>query len=60
MGNSVEEEVQSGVRTQRVNNNSGFYQPNSGGFTHGFSNSVEDPFGFRYPIQQGNGFGFRQ
>lgn len=56
-GNSVDEEVQSGVRNQRVEN-SGLFQQNSNGFAQGFGNSV-DPFGIRYPTQQG-GFGFRQ
>ncbi|KAE9458132.1 hypothetical protein C3L33_09953, partial [Rhododendron williamsianum] len=56
-GNSVDEEVQSGVRNQRVEN-SGLFQQNSNGFAQGFGNSV-DPFGIRYPSQQG-GFGFRQ
>ncbi|GLT69373.1 hypothetical protein SLA2020_415300 [Shorea laevis] len=55
--NSVEEEVQSGFRTQRVDN-SGFFQQNPGVLTQNFTNSV-DPFGFRYPTQP-NGFGFRQ
>lgn len=56
-GNSVDEEVQSGVRNQRVEN-SGLFQQNSNVFSQGFGNSV-DPFGIRYPTQQG-GFGFRQ
>ncbi|KAJ4847795.1 hypothetical protein Tsubulata_009914 [Turnera subulata] len=60
MANSVEEEVQSGVRTQRVNN-SGYYSHNSGVLTqHNFTNSL-DPYGFRYSAQPGGGgFGFRQ
>lgn len=58
MGNSVEEEVQSGVRTQRVGN-SMFFQQNSGVLTQNFSNSL-DPYGFRYSTQPGCGFGFRQ
>ncbi|KAK7324596.1 hypothetical protein VNO77_28290 [Canavalia gladiata] len=53
-GNPLEEEVQSDVKTQRVDN-SGFFQNE---FTQGLSNSV-DPFGFRYPVQP-IGFGFRQ
>ncbi|XVF04151.1 hypothetical protein REPUB_Repub05bG0057400 [Reevesia pubescens] len=57
VGNSVEEEVQSGLRTQRVDN-SGFFQQNSSVLTQNFSNSI-DPYGFRYPTQPG-GFGFRQ
>ncbi|XP_044506544.1 NAC domain-containing protein JA2L-like [Mangifera indica] len=55
--NVMDEEVQSGIRNQRVDN-SGFFPQNSGVMTQNFSNSV-DPFGFRYPIQQG-AFGFRQ
>lgn len=55
--NSVEEEVQSGLRTQRADN-SGLFQPNSAVLTQSnFSNRV-DPYGFRYPTQS-NGFGFR-
>ncbi|KAJ1402718.1 NAC domain [Sesbania bispinosa] len=57
MGKPVEEEVQSGVRTQRVEN-SGFFQRGPNDFTQGFSNSV-DPYGFRYPVQP-VGFGFGQ
>ncbi|XVF78169.1 hypothetical protein PTKIN_Ptkin14bG0108000 [Pterospermum kingtungense] len=57
VGNSVEQEVQSGVRTQRIDN-SGFFQQNSSVLTQNFSNSTE-PYGFRYPTQLG-GFGFRQ
>lgn len=54
IGNSLDEEVQSGLRsTQRVDN-LGFYQTN----TQNYSNSL-DPYGFRYPAQSG-GFGFRQ
>ncbi|KAJ4726261.1 NAC domain containing protein [Melia azedarach] len=53
----VEEEVQSGLRSQRVDN-TGFYHQNSGMMNQpNFSNSV-DPYGFRYPTQP-NGFGFR-
>ena len=48
-----EDEVQSGVSS------SGFYQPSSNGLAHGFGNSVNDPYGFRYPGQT-MGFGFRQ
>ncbi|XP_050220532.1 NAC domain-containing protein JA2L-like [Mercurialis annua] len=54
----MEEEVQSGVRTHRVDN-SGFSQQNSSMLTQNFSNSL-DPYGFRYPTQSINGFGFRQ
>ncbi|KAK8643843.1 hypothetical protein V6N13_013120 [Hibiscus sabdariffa] len=57
-GNSVEEEVQSGLRTQRVDNWVHFQQNSSGLMTHNFSNSI-DPYGFRYPTQPG-GFGFNQ
>ncbi|GMI63658.1 Arabidopsis NAC domain containing protein 72, RESPONSIVE TO DESICCATION 26 [Hibiscus trionum] len=57
-GNSVEEEVQSGVRSQRVDNSMLFQQNSSGLMTQNFSNSI-DPYGFRYPTQPG-GFGFRQ
>lgn len=56
--NSIEEEVHSGVRTQRVDN-VGVFQQNSGLSTHNFSNPL-DPYGFRYSAQSGNGFGFRQ
>ncbi|KAK1549643.1 hypothetical protein Q3G72_021687 [Acer saccharum] len=49
--NSVDEEVQSGLRTQ-------YLQQNSGMLNQNFSNSL-DPYGFRYPNQPG-GFGFRQ
>ncbi|PPR82404.1 hypothetical protein GOBAR_AA38310 [Gossypium barbadense] len=58
IGNSVEEEVQSGLRTQRADN-SGIFQQNSNVLnSHNFSNSI-DPYGFRCPTQSG-GFGFRQ
>ncbi|XP_022717045.1 NAC domain-containing protein 72-like [Durio zibethinus] len=57
VGKSVEEEVQSGLRTQRVDN-SGYLQQNSSVSTQNFSNSI-DPYGLRYPTQPG-GFGFRQ
>ncbi|KAJ6770464.1 putative proteinC DOMAIN-CONTAINING PROTEIN 72 [Salix purpurea] len=60
MGNSVEEEVQSGVRTQQRVGNSGFFQQNSGAMTPNFSSSFLDPYGFRYSTQPGSGFGFRQ
>ena len=53
----MEEEVQSGVRAQRVEN-SGFYQQNANVLTQGLSNSL-DPYGFRYPSQP-VGYGFRQ
>ncbi|KAL6975384.1 NAC domain-containing protein [Sarracenia purpurea var. burkii] len=51
LGSSVGEEVQSDVRTQRVEN-SGIYQQNTNGFTHCLSNSV-DPFGIGYRNQAG-------
>ncbi|XWS09950.1 hypothetical protein CRYUN_Cryun39dG0033800 [Craigia yunnanensis] len=57
VANSVEEEVQSGLITQQVDN-SGFFQQNSSLLTQSFSNSI-DPYGFRYPTQAG-GFVFRQ
>ncbi|KAI4333707.1 hypothetical protein L6164_018480 [Bauhinia variegata] len=57
MPSLMEEEVQSGVKSQRVDN-SGFYQQNSNVFTQGLSNSI-DPYGFRYPSEQ-IGYGFRQ
>ncbi|XP_027339852.1 NAC domain-containing protein 72-like isoform X2 [Abrus precatorius] len=52
-GNPLEDEVQSGVKIERLQN-PGYFQNE---FTQGFSNSV-DPFGFRYPVQP-VGFGFR-
>nr|WLK83182.1 NAC protein 8 [Casuarina equisetifolia] len=55
--NSVDEEVQSGPRTQRMEN-SGFFRPNPNMLSQTYSNSL-DPYGFRYPNQPG-GFGFRQ
>lgn len=58
VGNSVEQEVQSGLRTHQRVGNSGFFQQNSSSLTQNFSNST-DPYGFRYPTQPG-GFGFRQ
>lgn len=58
LGNSVEQEVQSGLRTHQRVGNSGFFQQNSSSLTQNFSNST-DPYGFRYPTQPG-GFGFRQ
>ncbi|XWS27974.1 hypothetical protein CRYUN_Cryun25bG0026300 [Craigia yunnanensis] len=57
VGNSVKEEVQSGLKPERVDN-SGFFQLNSSVLTQNFSNSI-DPYGFRYPTQPG-GFGFSQ
>ncbi|KAE8692283.1 hypothetical protein F3Y22_tig00110847pilonHSYRG00212 [Hibiscus syriacus] len=58
VGSSVEEEVQSGLRTQRVDNPVLFQQKSGGLMTQNFSNPV-DRYGFRYPTQWG-GFGFRQ
>ncbi|KAK8648464.1 hypothetical protein V6N13_129216 [Hibiscus sabdariffa] len=59
VGDSAEEEVQSGLRTQRADN-SGIFQQNSHVLNTGnnFSNSL-DPYGFRHPTQTG-GFGLRQ
>ncbi|GMP52874.1 hypothetical protein CsSME_00018539 [Camellia sinensis var. sinensis] len=56
-GSSVDEEVQSGRGTQRVEN-SGLFQQSANGFAQDFVNSV-DPSGIRYPFQPGL-FGFRQ
>nr|QMV47911.1 NAC transcription factor [Litchi chinensis]UKF18671.1 NAC transcription factor [Litchi chinensis] len=58
VGNSVDDEVQSGLRTQRVDN-SGFFQQNSGALSQSFVHSADPYGGFRYPTQAG-GFGFRQ
>ncbi len=55
-GNPMEEEVQSGLRNQRVVENSGFNQQNPNAFR--LLSGSNDPFGFGYPNQQG-GFGFR-
>ncbi|KAB1217220.1 NAC domain-containing protein 72 [Morella rubra] len=55
--NSVDEEVQSGSRTQRIEN-SGFFHQNSSALTQNYFNSI-DAYEFRYPNQPG-GFGFRQ
>ncbi|GLT67324.1 hypothetical protein SLA2020_396410 [Shorea laevis] len=56
--NSVEEEVQSGIRTHQRVENSGFFQQNPGLLTQNYSNSV-DALGFGYPTQT-SGFGFIQ
>lgn len=60
-GRNMEEEVESGVRNQRVDN-SGFLSSNSNSNTNnygqGFMSSI-DPFAIRYPTQPGN-LGFRQ
>ncbi|GFS39141.1 NAC domain containing protein 3 [Actinidia rufa] len=57
---SMEEEVQSGIRAQR-GENQGLFQQNPTGFTQGFANSI-DPFSIRYQTSQTplGGFGFRQ
>lgn len=54
---SMEEEVQSGVRTNRTVQNQGLFQQNSNFMTQCLSNPIE--FGFGYPNQP-TGFGFRQ
>ncbi|MFS7984481.1 putative transcription factor NAM family [Helianthus anomalus] len=56
---SVEDEVQSGIRSQRVDH-PGYFQSNLSPFGHSqsVSNTI-DPFGIRYPTQQGV-LGFRQ
>ncbi|KAG5255027.1 no apical meristem family protein [Salix suchowensis] len=60
MGNSVEEEVQSGVRTRLESaGNPGFFQQNSSVMPPNFPNSL-DPYWLRYSIQPGSGFGFKQ
>ncbi|PWA85747.1 NAC (No Apical Meristem) domain transcriptional regulator superfamily protein [Artemisia annua] len=56
-GRSLEDEVQSGIRSQRVDH-PGYFQSNLNLFTHN-QNITNDPFGIRYPTQQG-GMGFRQ
>ncbi|KAF4367148.1 NAC domain-containing protein 72 [Cannabis sativa] len=56
--NSMDEEVQSGLRNSQRIDNSGFYQTNSNVLTQNYSNSL-DPYGFRYPAHSA-GFGFRQ
>lgn len=55
---SIEDEVQSGIRSQRVDH-SGYFQSNLNPFgqTQSLSNTT-DPFAIRYPTQQG-GLGFR-
>lgn len=57
MGNSVEEEVQSGLRNQRVDN-SGLLQHNSAVLTQPNFCSPVDSYGLRHPTQS-SGFGFR-
>ncbi|GJS41224.1 NAC domain-containing protein 72-like protein [Tanacetum coccineum] len=56
-GRSLEDEVQSGIRSQRIDH-PGYFQSNLNPFTHN-QNIANDPFGIRYPTQQG-GMGFRQ
>ncbi|KAG6756481.1 hypothetical protein NC652_028198 [Populus alba x Populus x berolinensis] len=60
MGTSVEEEVQSGVRTQLRDGNSGAFQQNSGVMTPNFSSTLLDPYELRYSTQPGSGYGFRR
>ncbi|KAK6134504.1 hypothetical protein DH2020_031738 [Rehmannia glutinosa] len=55
--NVMDEEVQSGVRAQRVDR-PGYFQQNAGLFAPDFSNAF-DPFVVRCPTQTG-GLGFRQ
>ncbi|KAI3769249.1 hypothetical protein L6452_00350 [Arctium lappa] len=58
---SLEDEVESGIRSQRVEN-PGYFQPNLNPFAQSQSQSLSktmDPYGIRYPTQQGN-MGFRQ
>ncbi|XP_057461784.1 NAC domain-containing protein JA2L-like [Actinidia eriantha] len=57
---SMDEEVQSGIRAQQVENR-GLFQQNPSEFSQGFPNSI-DPFGIRYQTGQTppGGFGFRQ
>ncbi|KAF3442118.1 hypothetical protein FNV43_RR16034 [Rhamnella rubrinervis] len=57
LANSMDEEVQSGLRAQRVDN-SGFFPANLNVLTQNYSNSL-DPYGFRYPTHTTAGFGFR-
>ncbi|XP_054812708.1 NAC domain-containing protein 72-like [Prosopis cineraria] len=52
LGNSMEDEVESGVGTHRVECSGGHFHHNSFGFTsQGFSTNSIDPYGFRYPSQ---------
>ncbi|CAI9760471.1 unnamed protein product [Fraxinus pennsylvanica] len=53
-----DDEVESGLRTQRVDSNSGFFPQNANAYAQRFSNSL-DPFGIRHPTHTGN-MGFRQ
>ncbi|XP_073122081.1 NAC domain-containing protein JA2L-like [Henckelia pumila] len=57
MGNGfVEDEVESGIRTQRMLDNSGFFAGTPSPFTPSFSNGL-DPFRIRRPTHS-SGFGF--
>ncbi|KAK1439584.1 hypothetical protein QVD17_05404 [Tagetes erecta] len=59
VGRSVEDEVQSGIRSQRVDH-PGYFQSDLNPFGQGQRlSSTIDPFGIRYPTQQGV-LGFRQ
>ena len=55
-GNPTEEEVQSGMRTQRIDENSGLFQ---NVFNQRLLSGSVDPFGFGYMNQQ-FGFGLRE
>ncbi|XP_075486965.1 NAC domain-containing protein JA2L-like [Primulina tabacum] len=52
----VEDEVQSGIQTQRIFDNSGFFEGNTSPFTTIYSGGL-DPFRIRRPTH-GSGFGF--
>nr|AUS89381.1 NAC domain protein 19 [Sesuvium portulacastrum] len=61
----LDEEVQSGIRNQRVYAvNPGYFNNNSNVFTQCYSSNSLDPFGIRYPNHpnhaSGFGFGYRQ
>ncbi|KAJ4982111.1 hypothetical protein NE237_032948 [Protea cynaroides] len=57
---SIEEEVESGVRSQQRVDNSFFFQPNSNMFAHPFTDQL-DPFGIKYSLQSTCGdFVYRQ
>ncbi|KAL3576692.1 hypothetical protein D5086_021975 [Populus alba] len=55
MGTSVEEEVQSGVRTQLRDGNSGAFQKNSGVMTPNFSSTLLDPYELRFQKREDGG-----
>lgn len=60
-GRLFEDEVESGIRSQRVEN-PGYFQSNLNPFVQSQSQSLSktmDPYGIRYPTQQGS-LGFRQ